>query len=56
MRGRGVPTKSGTNGDLLVTVEVAVPKDLSDEARAALERYAEAAPHDPRAHLREVQL
>ncbi|MCW2778002.1 MAG: chaperone protein DnaJ [Frankiales bacterium] len=56
VRGRGVARKSGAAGDLLVTVEVAVPKEMSQEAREALERYAVAAPHDPRAHLREVQL
>ena len=49
VRGRGVPGK----GDLLVTVEVAVPQKLSGEARKALEDYAAAAPDDPRAHLSE---
>ncbi len=56
VRGRGVKKKDGSSGDLLVTVEVAVPKDMTPEAREALERYAVAAPQDPRAHLREVQL
>ena len=56
VRGRGVPRKDGTAGDLLVTVEVAVPSQMTPEAREALERYASAAPHDPRSHLREVQL
>ncbi|MCW2605997.1 MAG: chaperone protein DnaJ [Frankiales bacterium] len=56
VRGRGVPKKDGTAGDLLVTVEVAVPKDMTPEAREALERYAVAAPQDPRAHLRSVEL
>ncbi len=41
-------------GDLLVTVEVQVPKHLSDEAREALAAYAaKAAEPDPRAHLLE---
>jgi molecular chaperone DnaJ len=56
VRGRGVPRKTGTPGDLLVTVEVAVPQNLSAEAREALQAYAKAAPHDPREHLREVTL
>jgi molecular chaperone DnaJ len=56
VRGRGVPRKTGTPGDLLVTVEVAVPQNLSAAAREALEAYAKAAPHDPREHLREVTL
>jgi molecular chaperone DnaJ len=56
VRGHGVPRKAGTPGDLLVTVEVAVPQKLSNEAREALERYAAIAPDDPREHLREVIL
>ncbi|GAC1441897.1 MAG: molecular chaperone DnaJ [Mycobacteriales bacterium] len=47
VRGRGVPGK----GDLLVTVEVAVPQRLSDEAREALEKYAAAAGDNPREGL-----
>jgi molecular chaperone DnaJ len=53
VRGRGVPKK--VPGDLLVTVEVAVPQKLSAEARAHLEAYALAAPDDPRSHLEEVR-
>jgi molecular chaperone DnaJ len=47
VRGRGVPGK----GDLLATVEVAVPQKLSGEAQQALEAFAAAAPDDPRTHL-----
>ena len=54
VKGRGVPRKTGGAGDLLVTVEVAVPQKLSAEARAALEAYAAAAPDNPREHLQEV--
>ncbi len=36
VRGRGVPASSGV-GDLLVTVDVAVPARLSDEARKSVE-------------------
>ncbi|GHA97381.1 molecular chaperone DnaJ [Streptomyces termitum] len=51
-RGKGAVRKDGTRGDLLVTVEVAVPRELDDKAREALERYAEAtADTDPRAEL-----
>lgn len=42
VRGRGAPGKNGARGDLLVTVEVAVPKDLDGPARAAVEAYREA--------------
>lgn len=53
VRGRGVPSKglTGGSGDLLVTVEVAVPQQLSSEAKKALEAFAAASPEDPRAHL-----
>src|SRR3954451_4530649 len=49
-RGKGAVRKDGSRGDLLVTVEVAVPKDLSADAREALESYRRATVgHDPRA-------
>jgi molecular chaperone DnaJ len=51
VRGKGLTKKDGTRGDLLVTVEVAVPQKLSDDAKNALTSYAEAQPDDPRAHL-----
>ncbi|UQX01842.1 molecular chaperone DnaJ [Streptomyces sp. RerS4] len=51
-RGKGAVRKDGTRGDLLVTVEVAVPTELSDKAREALEMYRDAtASEDPRAQL-----
>ena len=51
VKGRGVK-RGKTSGDLLVTVQVAVPQRLSDEARAAVEAYAAAtADDDPRADL-----
>ncbi|WP_062645033.1 molecular chaperone DnaJ [Streptomyces maremycinicus] len=54
-RGKGAVRKDGTRGDLLVTVEVSVPKDLSGKAREALESYREAtAGEDPRAELFEA--
>jgi len=42
VRGRGVSKRDGTTGDLLVTVEVAVPAALDDAAQEALRTYAEA--------------
>jgi molecular chaperone DnaJ len=39
VKGRGVPQKSGP-GDLLVTVEVKVPTQLSEAEREAIEAYA----------------
>ena len=51
-RGKGAVRKDGTRGDLLVTVEVAVPPETDGEALTALEQYREAtAEQDPRAAL-----
>ncbi|UGT58994.1 molecular chaperone DnaJ [Nocardia asteroides] len=52
VRGRGVPKRSGGAGDLLVTVKVAVPPRLDENAVQALQRYQEAektSGFDPRA-------
>jgi molecular chaperone DnaJ len=55
VRGRGVTRKDGTRGDLLVTVEVVVPAELSTEAKAALEAYRSArGDQDPRSGLFEA--
>jgi molecular chaperone DnaJ len=51
VRGRGVAKRDGGSGDLLVTVDVVVPKDLSGAARDALAAYASAAPPAPRGHI-----
>jgi len=51
VRGRGAPTSGGGHGDLLVTIDVAVPSQLSPAARKALEEYANEHHDDPRAHL-----
>lgn len=50
VKGRGVPNK----GDLLVTVDVEVPANLSAEAKAALEQYAAAAPTADRSKLEQL--
>ncbi|KOU39354.1 molecular chaperone DnaJ [Streptomyces sp. NPDC002039] len=51
-RGKGAVRKDGTRGDLLVTVEVEVPSELSDKAREALEMFRDATEsQDPRAAL-----
>ncbi|MEW2384094.1 molecular chaperone DnaJ [Micromonospora sp. NPDC047707] len=50
-RGKGVVRKDGRAGDLLVTLDVAVPATLSDEARAALETFAAQTPPAAREHL-----
>jgi molecular chaperone DnaJ len=49
--GQGVETTKGT-GDLLVTIEVAVPTELTDEQRTLLEALREeSVAENPRAHL-----
>ena len=55
VKGKGFPNKSGA-GDLLVTVEVDVPANLTPEQRTALESYAALGQHDPREHLKEMVL
>jgi molecular chaperone DnaJ len=42
VRGKGVRRPDGTNGDLLVTVQVQVPGHLTGQAREALETFREA--------------
>jgi molecular chaperone DnaJ len=50
-RGKGVVRRNGRAGDLLVTIEVVVPRDLSATARDALATFADQAPAAPREHL-----
>jgi molecular chaperone DnaJ len=54
VRGRGVPRRDGSLGDLLVMIEVDVPASLTPEARKALEDYAIYAPPPSRAALDEI--
>ncbi|NLU77912.1 molecular chaperone DnaJ [Micromonospora sp. HNM0581] len=50
-RGKGVSRRDGQTGDLLVTLDVVVPARISDQARAALETFAEQTPPAAREHL-----
>src|SRR3712207_872685 len=50
VRGRGVPGRRSA-GDLLVTVEVAVPARLTAEQRELLEKFAAAMDEDPRPQI-----
>jgi molecular chaperone DnaJ len=50
VKGRGVKTKKGT-GNLLVTVQITVPRKLSKEQRQAVEAFAAATSESPREHL-----
>jgi molecular chaperone DnaJ len=51
VRGKGIVRRDKTVGDLLVTVDVVVPKDVSAEARKALDEFAAATPPAPRQQL-----
>lgn len=50
VKGRGIETRKGA-GNLLVTVEVAVPTRLSREERKAIETLGQLATESPRDHL-----
>ena len=51
VRNRGVATANDGRGDLLVTVEIAVPTELSDEEREALEALRNVSIVSPRSSL-----
>jgi molecular chaperone DnaJ len=50
VRNRGVEMPAGGRGDLLVTVEVAVPKRVSGDEKKAVEALAEVMEENPRSH------
>ena len=51
-RGRGATRRDGSRGDLLVSIDVAVPHKVSGKAKEALEAYrAATVSENPRAHL-----
>ena len=53
-RGKGVAKAQGSAGDLIVTVEIAVPTELSEDAKRALNLFVSATSEfDPRAELME---
>jgi molecular chaperone DnaJ len=52
VKGKGIARRDGRTGDLLVTLQVAVPQKLDEKAKDALEAYAKAtADSDPRAEF-----
>ncbi|HZD22668.1 MAG TPA: molecular chaperone DnaJ [Acidimicrobiia bacterium] len=52
VRGKGIHPDRGRRGDLLVTVEVAVPQKVSKDEKRLLEELAEHETEDIRSHLR----
>ena len=52
LAGKGAPRlKGGGRGDLIATLRLDVPRELSDTQRDALEKFAELDPRDPRETL-----
>jgi curved DNA-binding protein len=52
LKGKGVPDpKSKQPGDQFVVVKIAVPKDLSEQAKTSLDQFDQAAPLSPRSGL-----
>jgi molecular chaperone DnaJ len=55
VRGKGIAKRDGSQGDLLVTLQAAIPAKMDDKAREALQAYAESmAGHDPRPEITEL--
>lgn len=52
LRGRGLPKRDGSRGDLYASVQIAIPKRLSDEERDLFEKLATVSEFDPRAGRR----
>jgi molecular chaperone DnaJ len=52
VRGKGIEPERGRQGDLLVTVEVAVPQKVNKDEKRLLEELAEHETEDIRSHLR----
>ncbi len=48
VRGKGLPGKSGSRGDLLVRLKIVTPRDLSDEEKKLWEQLREKSPFKPR--------
>jgi curved DNA-binding protein len=48
LRGRGLPKRGGEQGDLYATVQISLPKHLSDEERELFEKLAEISEFNPR--------
>ncbi len=51
VRGRGIQPSKGDPGDLLVTFDVTIPEQLSDEQRQAVTNLAQQLPGNPREHF-----
>ncbi|MTD57652.1 molecular chaperone DnaJ [Amycolatopsis pithecellobii] len=54
VRGKGISKRDGSQGDLLVTLQVSVPSKVDKAEKEALEALAAAAKHDPRPEITEM--
>ncbi|MCU1681687.1 MAG: dnaJ [Amycolatopsis sp.] len=55
VRGKGITKRDGSQGDLLVTLQAAVPSTLDEKAKEALEAYASVVSgNDPRPEITEL--
>ena len=54
VRGKGAPDRKGGRGDLMVRIEVEVPRKLSKREKQLLEEFAAIHEESPREHLRRV--
>ena len=50
LRDKGLPTRAGSIGDLLVTVRIVAPKNLDDKERELWEALAKVSSFEPRKH------
>jgi curved DNA-binding protein len=51
LRGKGVPTRDGGQGDMYVQLKVIVPKNLDEQSRRLIQEFAERNPQKPRQSL-----
>jgi DnaJ-class molecular chaperone len=51
VRGHGVGQKNATPGDLLVEMQIVLPKTIDDSTRDLIRQFAERNPQNPRADL-----
>jgi curved DNA-binding protein len=56
LRGKGWPQAKVDHSDLLVKIQIAPPKELSEVERSAYEQIRANRSYDPRSHLRDLKL
>ncbi|MCP9449853.1 MAG: hypothetical protein NNA21_07320, partial [Nitrospira sp.] len=51
LKGKGLPTASGGQGDLLLTLQIIMPRVISEEARTLYQQLARQSHPDPRSEI-----